>query len=107
MSQAGKRTRRHFTPKEKVAILKRHLVDEVPVSDLCDELNLQPRLFYRWQQEFFEKGAAAFASDRNRDGGRQERRIAQLESKLQLKNEVLSELMEEHVQLKKSIAGAL
>ena len=43
MSQAGKRTRRHFTPKEKVAILKRHLVDEVPVSDLCDELNLQPR----------------------------------------------------------------
>ena len=57
MSQAGKRTRRHFTPKEKVAILKRHLVDQVPVSDLCDELNLQPRLFYRWQQEFFEKGA--------------------------------------------------
>ena len=33
MSQAGKRTRRHFTPKEKVAILKRHLVDQVPVSE--------------------------------------------------------------------------
>ena len=51
-----KRRRRHFSADEKVAILKRHLVDKVAVSDLCDELDLQPRVFYRWQQEFFERG---------------------------------------------------
>ena len=102
-----KRSRRHFTPEEKVGILKRHLVDQVAVSDLCDELDLQPRLFYRWQQEFFENGASAFASDNSREGAQQERRIGQLEDKLQRKNEVLSELMEEHVQLKKSVNGEL
>ena len=32
----------------------------VPISDLCDELGLQPTVFYRWQKEFFENGAAAF-----------------------------------------------
>jgi len=37
-----KRKRRSFTPEEKVIILKRHLVDKVPVSNLCDELGLQP-----------------------------------------------------------------
>src|SRR5207237_2160893 len=37
-----------------------HLLDKVPVSDLCDELGLQPTVFYRWQKEFFENGAAAF-----------------------------------------------
>jgi transposase-like protein len=46
--------------KEKVAILRRHFLDKVPVSDLCDELGLQPTVFYRWQKEFFENGAAVF-----------------------------------------------
>ena len=68
---------------------------------------LQPRTFYRWQQEFFENGESAFESDTNREGTRLERRIGQLEDKLQRKNEVLSELMEEHVLLKKSVNGEL
>jgi transposase len=36
-------------------------LDKVPISDLCDELGLQPTVFYRWQKEFFENGAAAFS----------------------------------------------
>jgi len=35
-------------------------VEGVPISDLCDERGLQPTVFYRWQEEFFENGAAAF-----------------------------------------------
>jgi transposase-like protein len=55
-----KKQRKHYTPEEKVAILRRHLVEGVPISDLCDELGLQPTVFYRWQKESFENGAAAF-----------------------------------------------
>ena len=55
-----RKERKHYTAEEKVAILRRHLLDKVPVSDLCDELGLQPTVFYRWQKEFFENGAAAF-----------------------------------------------
>jgi len=50
MSRANGRTRRHFTPDEKAAILRRHLADKVPVSDLCDEYHLQPSVFYLWQR---------------------------------------------------------
>ena len=39
--------RRQYTAQEKMSILRRHLVDGVPVSDLCDELGLQPTVFYR------------------------------------------------------------
>ena len=35
-------------------------MEGVPISDLCDERGLQPTVFYRWQKEFFENGAAAF-----------------------------------------------
>ena len=51
-----RKERKHYTAEEKVAILRRHLLDKVPVSDLCEELGLQPAVFYRWQKEFFENG---------------------------------------------------
>jgi len=37
-----RKERKHYTAEEKVAILRRHLLDKVPVSDLCEELGLQP-----------------------------------------------------------------
>ena len=56
-----RKERKHFTPEEKVAILRRHVVDKVPVSELCEELGLRPTMFYRWQKELFENGAALFS----------------------------------------------
>ncbi len=94
--------RKHYTPEEKVSILRRHLVEKVPVSDLCQELKLRPTVFYRWLKEFFKNGAAAFQKDSKSESKQDKERIAALEAKLKSKNEVLSELMEEHVALKKS-----
>jgi len=99
-----RKERRHFTGREKVSALRRHLVEKVPVSDLCDELHLQPNMFYRWLKEFFDNGAAAFESKPNkRQSSREQERIQALEAKLRRKDEVLAELMEEHVALKKSL----
>jgi transposase-like protein len=61
--------RRHFTGAEKVAILKRHLVDKVPISDLCDELGLYPNQVYGWLKEFFENGHFAFDNGRKSKAG--------------------------------------
>ena len=49
MEESMPKDRKHYTPKEKVAILRRHLLDHLPVSQLCDEHHLLPTLFYRWQ----------------------------------------------------------
>jgi len=99
-----RKSRRHFTGGEKVALLRRHLVERVAVSELCDEVGLQPTVFYRWLKEFFENGAAAFdTKGTKRQLGREQERIEALEAKLRRKDEVLSELMEEHIALKKSL----
>ncbi len=95
--------RKNYTSEEKVRILRRHLIDQVPVSDLCDELGLQPTVFYRWQKEFFEHGAAAFERHGNGKERGYQRRIEALEAKIKRKDEVLAVLMEEHVALKKSL----
>ena len=98
-----RKLRKHYTPPEKVAILRRHLIDRVPISDLCDEYDLQPTVLYAWQKLFFENGAAAFERKNRRVLSEDQRIIAALRDKLQRKNEVVAELMEEHIQLKKDL----
>lgn len=92
-----------FHSRKKIAILGRHLVDKVPVSELCEALSLRPTVFYRWQKELFENGAAAFQSQERpqRQVEGKQKRIEFSEKKVQTKDEVLAELMAEHVALKK------
>ena len=100
-----KKARRSISTAEKVAIVKAHLLDKVPVSDLCDKHQILPNQFYGWQKQFFENGTAAFEAAgkrRPRDDGK-DRQIAALQAKLVQKNEVVAELLQEHVQLKKEL----
>ena len=98
-----KKTRKHYTAEEKVAILRMHLLEKTPISDLCDQRRMHPTMFYRWQKEFFENGALAFkgTAETKRGLEARDRQISGLEQRLAAKNEVIAELMQEHVALKK------
>jgi transposase-like protein len=98
-----RKPRKNYTAVQKVAILRRHLVDRVPISDLCDEHRLSPTLFYLWQKQFFENGPSALERKNAAPEARYVRTIAALRDKLQRKNEVVAELMEEHIKLKKEL----
>ena len=100
-----KNGRRKFTGEEKMALLRLHLIEKMPVSDVCDQAGINPTLFYRWQKELFEHGAAVFG--RRGDDGQHRRledKVAALEKKLANKDEVIGEIMESHVRLKKVLA---
>ena len=98
-------SRRRFERGQKASILKRYLVDKVPLSDLCDEYGIKPNQVYTWQKTLFDHAEAAFQQAGGRAASKassQEEKIARLEAKLQQKNEVISELMEENVRAKKA-----
>jgi transposase len=97
--------RRHFTGAQKLAILREHLIEKCPISDVCQKHQIQPTMFYLWQKKLFEDGAVVFESKaaNGRQQASETRRIEALEAKVQQKNEVLAELMGEHVALKKSL----
>jgi len=102
------RHRRQFTPEEKATILRRHLADKVPVSDLCDEYHIHPSLFYVWQNQVWENLSPALQDGRTRRGEehaiRLERtRVAALEAKLARKDAVIAEISEEYLALKKKL----
>jgi transposase-like protein len=87
-------------------ILRKHLLEGVPVSDVCDEYGIQPSVFYRWQKLLFEQGGQVFDRATGSQGKQQQRQIEALQQKLSKKDEVLAELMEEYVTLKKSGGAA-
>jgi len=96
--------KRHYpAAEEKALILKRYLVEKVPMSDLCDEYGVHPTQVYRWQKQLFENAAGAFQRTNKRAENTKDRKIAALEEKLAKKNEVVAELLEDHVQLKKEL----
>jgi transposase len=104
MSDSPKR--RHFSAEQKAAVVRRHLAGKEPVSNLADELQVQPTLIHLWVKQVLEQAEQAF----QRGGGRparveqaKDRRIEQLETKLAAKNEVIAELMEENVRSKKEL----
>lgn len=66
--EAIQRSRRTFSPERKATILRRHLGDKVPVSDLCDVYQLAPSLFYLWQKQALEHLTAALQDRRTLRG---------------------------------------
>ena len=85
-----------------MALLRRHLVEKVPVSTLCDEAGIQPTVFYRWQERLFQSHEAVFQRSTTGQQTQQQARVELLEKKMRQKDEVIVELMTEHVALKKA-----
>jgi transposase-like protein len=100
--------RKHLSPEQKLSIVRRHLLEKTPISDLCDEFGIHATQYYLWQKQLFENGAAIFerrpnGANQRRQESAAARKIAQLEAQLVKKNEVVAELLQEHVQLKKEL----
>lgn len=108
MSQSNGKPRRQFTPDDKATILRRHLADKVPVSDLCDEYHIQPSLFYLWQRQALENLSVALQDGRALRGQSQaaaadRTRLAALEARLAKKDAIIAEVSEEYLALKKKL----
>jgi transposase-like protein len=102
-----KKKRNYRSPEEKATLLRRHHVDKVPITTICAENNLQPSVFYQWQRELFErasrvlgKGAADQPSSREQE---LKKRLEAAQARLAKKDEVIAEISQEYVDLKKEL----
>ena len=103
---ANNTKRNSYSPEKKVSIIRLHLIEKTPISDICDKFKIHPTQYYRWQKEFFENGPLAFQKQQNVQQKKLKQKISSLEEKLNIKNEVVSEIIEENIRLKKS-SGAI
>lgn len=101
------RSRRHFTAEQKVALLRRHLVDKEPVSKICDDEKLQPSTFYQWLRQAFDNIGAALGPPASAEPSKREKELVaktrELEAKLVKKDNVIAEVTAELVATKKEL----
>lgn len=45
-----------FTPEEKIAILRLHFWEQVPVAEICEEFDIAAEDFALWMEEIYEAG---------------------------------------------------
>lgn len=97
--------RRRFSAAEKVKIIREHLLDKRPLSEVCQQYGIAPTQFYQWQKQFFEQGAAVFEPKKAPVSKEYEleNKVKKLTRKLAQKDEVIAEIMASHVELKKSL----
>jgi transposase len=105
----AKTNRSYLSASEKARLLRLHLLEGKPISEICEQAGTSPSNFYGWQKQLFENAATLFersARPSSRKDDSQHARIAQLEAKLQRKEEVITMVTEELVRSKKEL-GAL
>src|SRR5262245_36543562 len=97
----SKRTRRRYTPEQKAALVRQHVVDKKPVSEICSAAQLQPSVFYKWERDLLEAAPSVFAGHRTPSREQElEAKIAALEAKVARKDAIIAEVSEEYVKLK-------
>ena len=98
-----------FDATKKADTVRRHFRDKVPVSELAAELDVQPTLIHQWINQVLTQAERAFESSGKSTAAKvaatEQRRLQHLEAKIQQKNEVIAELMEESLKLKKASGG--
>ena len=94
---------KRYSSEQKVEALKRHFVNREELSKICEDLKIPPTTFYGWQQKFFDNAQAAFSKDSSNQDKAAEEKVEYLESKLRKRENVISELMEECINLKKNL----
>ncbi len=104
----SKRHRRRHTAEQKAELLRQHVVDKKPLSEVCNEAQIQPSLFYTWQRELLA-GAPSLFSNGRRSPNREkklEEQVSRLEAKVARKDQVIAEVTEEYVKLKNELGEA-
>ena len=97
--------RRILSAEQKAAIVREHLIDKIPVSDLCDKHGIHPTIFYRWQKTVFENLPSLFDRQSDSRAATLKRENENLKAKLATKDEVIAEIMADFIAAKKKIGG--
>ncbi len=104
-----KRERKHYSPDQKVLILRELLENNLPISQLAEKYQVHPNDIYNWKKKLFEYAKDIFQSKsvNQKQTSLEQKRIEKLQSKLRDREEAIAFLLKENIEIKKSIDGEI
>lgn len=99
--------RKHYSSELKVKILREHLENGVSVPELCERYTIHPNMFYKWKKQLFEQASSIFSGSHTNGKTRVDKKAEKLQAKLTRMREVIAELTEENLKLRKNEFGEI
>ncbi len=101
--------RKHLTPEQKIIILRELLENQISISQLAEKSHVHVNDIYRWKKQLFEGASSILKSKAGKPklSNLLERKIDKLEKKLQQRDQVISEIVQENIELKKNLNGEI
>lgn len=102
------KSKKRYTSEEKTMILREHLENRVPISDLAEQYNIHPNAIYKWKKLLFEAAPEIFSGkskEQSRKQTHDENQIAELKKALSIRESLIADLAEDNIALKKNIGG--
>ncbi len=97
--------KKRVSSEDKMKILREHLENNVPISDISEKYGISVNVIYSWKKALFENGAVIFNKQSDKELKKNEAKINMLEEKLQNKDSLISEIIEDNIRLKKKLSG--
>jgi transposase len=101
-SQPTERKLRRWTAAEKARIVRRHLQEKASLGDLADEYKVAPGQISTWCKQAMERLEDVFAQSAKREDRAASRELAAKNARISQLQEVVTELSEEVLRLKKA-----
>jgi transposase-like protein len=102
-SEIQDRPRRKFSPDQKFKIIKEQMTTRTSVSDICKKYNISAGNFYKWQEKFLKGALENFKKTDEGPSKAELRKIDELEKKNIKMQSVIAEIIQENIELKKSL----
>lgn len=96
--------RKHYSASRKVEIVREHLENQIPISELSRRYGIHPNMIHKWKKMLFENAVDNFSSSKQTSSG-QSVKLQQLEEKLKDRDSLIAEIMEDNIRLKKKLNG--
>ncbi len=101
-TQQTKRKPRRWTAAEKARIVRRHLQEKVSLADLADEYEVAPGQISAWCKQAMEGLEGVFAQSARHEDRAATRELTAKQARIGQLQEVVTELSEEVLRLKKA-----
>ena len=90
---------------KKIEILREHLENHVPVSDLAERYGVHVNQVYQWKKQLFEGAAETFSGAHKNRQKTESKETQRLREKLREKEAIIAEIVEDNIKLKKNLNG--
>ena len=103
VKEIKRRTKRIYSPEEKIRIVLEGMRGEDSIAAICRKHDLHANTYYSWAKEFMEAGKRRLSGDTTREATRDE--VAELKVQNDELKKALANLYLENEDLKKTLNG--